>query len=952
MISTKQFWATVKVKTINGEVQLHALVDGKKVIITESTVRRDLQLEDVEGVDCLPNATIFEQLALMGPKTTAWNEFSSIMASAIICLATNQKFNFSKFIFESMIRNLKNVSGKFFMYPRNIERIGKGFSSRVTPLFPIMVVQNQVELGEGSVIPTDPHHTPIIIESSTQPQKTQKPRKPKRKDTQVPRPSGPTDIVVDEVVHKELGDRLVRAATTASSLEAEQDSGNITKTRSKATPNESSSLRTTSGGGPRSQKTMGIQLLKLDEYITLVNVQDDVDNDMFDENALDGEEMFDAGQNENVVKEDKSKGIMIEEPVKPIKRKHQISLDEEIASKLQAEFDEEERLAREKAEKEKKAIIAFIGEWDDIQAKIDVDHQLAKRLQAQEQEELSVEEKATLFQQLLEKRRKHFAAKRAEEQRNKPPTQAQQRKIMYTYLKNIEGKKLKFLKNKSFDSIQKIFDRAFKRVNTFVDFRTDLVEGSSKRAGDELEQESTKKQKVDEDKDTTELQSLMEVILDKEEVAIDVVPLATMEYLETLYKLVKAKYGSTRPVEDLDLILWGDLKIMFEPHVEDKIWRNQQDYKVLDWKLYNTCGVHSLRMQHMQIHMLSNLVLLENFNENYSKYLRLLVKLQLYYCKGVNAAGEEVSTAELVSTAYVICMRYFDMTHLPPHEQRHQYLRYEGLQYTDADIVDFEMRLANIYKRKGQSMFTSRAWRRLFEIKGPLVYELILEFFSTFRFGEAVLDLDTAGALQFQLGRILDKGDLSAYWIRISSAGDFFGTPPSYTLIRDPMLRLCHRLIVSSIAGRSQAPEKGLNVIVQELLVIDMAELVRLQLCMKLDDTWVGVAPGLERQPDVGADSPEAAEDAPIADEGASAVLEPVHTPQPPPPTVRPSRTMAYRLARVEEVVHEIHDESGWVQDLAERKEIDNVGGESTIWKSGSVGVLKPQDGCSTRILA
>ncbi|GKA70573.1 hypothetical protein Tco_0776712 [Tanacetum coccineum] len=150
-------------KTINGEVQLHALVDGKKIIVTESTVRRDLQLEDAEG--------------------------------------------------------------------------------RVTPLFPTMVVQNQQELGEGLTILTNPHHTPTITQPSTsQPQKTQKPRKTKRKDTQVPRPSGPTDIVVDEAVHKELGDSLVRAATTASSLEAKRDSGNITKTRSKATPNESSSL--------------------------------------------------------------------------------------------------------------------------------------------------------------------------------------------------------------------------------------------------------------------------------------------------------------------------------------------------------------------------------------------------------------------------------------------------------------------------------------------------------------------------------------------------------------------------------------------------------------------------------------------------------------------------------------------------------------------------------------
>ncbi|GJW68559.1 hypothetical protein Tco_0122983 [Tanacetum coccineum] len=79
---------------------------------------------------------------------------------------------------------------------------------------------------------------------------------------------------------------------------------------------------------------------------------------------------------------DKGKGILIEEPVKPVKKKDQIRRDEETALKLQAEFDEEERLAREKAEKEKEANIALIETWDDIQAKIDADHQLAERLQA------------------------------------------------------------------------------------------------------------------------------------------------------------------------------------------------------------------------------------------------------------------------------------------------------------------------------------------------------------------------------------------------------------------------------------------------------------------------------------------------------------------------------------------------------------------------------------------
>ncbi|GJX10872.1 hypothetical protein Tco_0200731 [Tanacetum coccineum] len=112
-------------------------------------------------------------------------------------------------------------------------------------------------MGEGSTIPTDPHHTPIFIQPSTQPQKTQKPKKPKRKDTQVSHPSDHIESVADEAVYKELGDSLVRTATTASSLEAEQDSGNIDKTQSKATPNESSSQGTNSGGGPKFQETIG-----------------------------------------------------------------------------------------------------------------------------------------------------------------------------------------------------------------------------------------------------------------------------------------------------------------------------------------------------------------------------------------------------------------------------------------------------------------------------------------------------------------------------------------------------------------------------------------------------------------------------------------------------------------------------------------------------------------------
>ncbi|GJW84521.1 hypothetical protein Tco_0157666 [Tanacetum coccineum] len=225
---------------------------------------------------------------------------------------------------------------------------------------------------------------------------------------------------------------------------------------------------------------------------------------------------------------------------------------------------------------------------------------------------------------------------------------------------------------------------------------------------------------------------------------------------------------------------------------------------------------------------------------------------------------------------------------LPPHDQRHQFLRYEGLQYTNGDIVDFNARLARIYRREGCS-------------GNPR------------------------------------QGDLRDYWIGISSTGDFFGTTPSYTAIRDPILRMCHRLIVCSIAGRSQALEKvtvtdlfylrgmdvgsvnvpyllarylrlfaagrksgaliygsqfvarlaehfgllteerlrGLTVITPALLVIDMTELVRLQICMEIDDTWDWVAQGPERQPDDAAGAHKAAEDAPAVDDDMPQVVPP-----------------------------------------------------------------------------
>ncbi|GJV93564.1 hypothetical protein Tco_1541377 [Tanacetum coccineum] len=291
---------------------------------------------------------------------------------------------------------------------------------------------------------------------------------------------------------------------------------------------------------------------------------------------------------------------------------------------------------------------------------MDADFQLAQQMQTEEQEQLSIEEKSKLFIKLLEKKKKHFAALRAQEKRSKPPTKAQKRNTMSTYLKNISGYKHNQLKSKSYDEIQEMFDKEMKRVNNFVDMNTELVkssetrtEGSSKRAEDELESDNSKKQKIDEhvkaekddDQEEVEMKKHIEIVKD-DAVAIDVIPLATKspvivkykivkegkfvyfqlikadgslkrylsmikmlqnidrEDLETLWKLVKAKHRNTRPADEYERVLWGDMKVMFEPDIKSKVWRNLQGYKVTIWKLFDICGVHFVRFKNLQIFML------------------------------------------------------------------------------------------------------------------------------------------------------------------------------------------------------------------------------------------------------------------------------------------------------------------------------------------------------------
>ncbi|GJS04770.1 hypothetical protein Tco_0321278 [Tanacetum coccineum] len=729
----------------------------------ETSIISDIHLEDAGGNDCLLTATIFEELAKMGAKSTAWNEFSSTMASLIICLATNQKFNMSKYIFDAMVKHLDG-GVKFLMYLRflqvfinqqlgdmshhkkiyvnpshtkkilaNMKREGNDFSGRIIPLFATMMVQRSRRKQRKEV--EGPQDDTQHEENIPTPSNDQLPSGEDRMQL--------TDLMVlctklqKQVLNleKAKSDQAIEIASLKKRVEKLERRRKFRTTRLQRLKKVGTARRIGSSndslGAQEDASKQGriIKDLDADDVVTLINETQERQNEdlMFDAGVLDGDEMFvdvttgekeeqstkiddmkvstadpvttageavttagkvvtTAGVEDSVAPtipvssattvdetlaqtlmeikaakpksitiaantrpkakgivfhdqekqvsmseptvsitqpsiKDKGKGIM-QEPERPLKKKDQVVLDEDLARNLQAQLEaeliEEERLVRKK---EEEANIALIESWDNTQAMMETDFELAQWLQTEEQEEITIEERSRLFVELMNKRKKHFAMLRAEEKRRKPPTKAQKRNLMSTYLKNMGGYKHNQLKSKSYEEIQKLFDNEMRRVNTFIPMDSEEVkrkkgiEESSKgtedelrsdkskkaesseekakgsrkkilgkkRAGKEQQQESSKRQRIEDDKETNE----------HEEVEVD--DEAEIKTFEGIMKLVKTKHGDSRPEDEHERVLWGELKVMFEPDIKSDVWRNLQGYKVTIWKLFDSCGVHFVR---------------------------------------------------------------------------------------------------------------------------------------------------------------------------------------------------------------------------------------------------------------------------------------------------------------------------------------------------------------------
>nr|GEV06224.1 hypothetical protein [Tanacetum cinerariifolium] len=391
-----------------------------------------------------------------------------------------------------------------------MKRVGIGLSGEITSLFETMMVQAPEEVVG---IPTDTQDTPILTQpSSSQSQRKYKSKRKQRKETEVPHTEPKTDEHIpthshdllpsgeDKMQLSELMEICTKLFDRVLSLEQikTNQAAKIKKLKKRVKKLE----------GKKKKRTHGLK--RLYKVGLSARVESSKEEEGLEVSVAKSVEGITAATTLQIFKDD----VILAQTLIEIK-----------AAKPRA-----------------RGVIV-----QDPNA----DRQLAEQLQAQEREQLSIKERSKLLAKLIESRRKYFAAKRIEEIKNNPPTKAQQKSLMCSYMKNMEGYKQKDFKQKIFDAIKKMFDKVYKRVNTCVAMDSKVMEGSkktqvevskgsSKRAGDKIEQESAKRKRLEKENDTAVLKRCLEIVLeDGDDVTIEATPLSSKSPTIVDYKIYK-----------------------------------------------------------------------------------------------------------------------------------------------------------------------------------------------------------------------------------------------------------------------------------------------------------------------------------------------------------------------------------------------------------------------------
>ncbi|GKD06964.1 hypothetical protein Tco_1186649 [Tanacetum coccineum] len=659
----KQFWRTATARTsANGEVELTATIDGQVKTITEASLRRHLNLEDNGGITTLPNSGIFKQLALLGyvtnsdkltfqkghfspqwkflihtilhclsSKKTAWEQFSSNIATAIICLATNRTYNFSKLIFDVMIKNLENPH-KFLMYPRfiqiwlnkqnrllqphtqtypthiltqkvfsNMKRVSRGYSRMDFSLFPTMISAPKTSPSRiTSSLSLSPQHTPV--------------------STPLPPNTQPTSDA-EEAVPMPYKSPL----HSVHSLGRDEDSLSLSEVTVLCT-NLSNKVTSLEAELAQTKQTYGTALTKLIKKVKKLEqtVKSTQAKRRFRIVVFDDEEGL---------KDPSKQGRKITE----IDQDPSISLvQDEGTSWIQEDIEIHEKISSgEKGEKEVSTVGAehstVIPEVSTAAANLVYIRRSAQKRKDKGKTIMEEDESVQKKKERQRIARDAEIAKQLQEEINKATQELEKKEVVtkadpthvIDWSDPVGGYKMRHSKGMSYEDIRPIFEKVWDQLHSFMPMDSELeipklkrgepvkrqsteeekkrddsikpAEGrriktlAKKRASGKDSEESMKKQKLEDDTEKEDLKAYLDII-PGDDVDIDIESLAT-KYPIVDWKtyvlaenfmyyqifraygssyFVKARYMTSSP-KGYDLMLWGDLKTLFEPDEEDEL---------------------------------------------------------------------------------------------------------------------------------------------------------------------------------------------------------------------------------------------------------------------------------------------------------------------------------------------------------------------------------------------
>nr|GEX74328.1 ribonuclease H-like domain-containing protein [Tanacetum cinerariifolium] len=679
----RQFWSTARIETTKEGTKILATVDGILRTVTESSLRRNIKLQDEEGISSLPDTELFENLTLMG----------SNISTALICLATNRTYNISKIIIDGLVKNVNNKVSKFLMYPRfltmclRMSQFGQiththmyevpfhtrkrfttlrvnspSFSGRIVPLFDTMLVQQ----GEGLCTPTEPHHTPSPeAQPPSHTNHSSSTLSPVTTTTSIPTvtPSDSTRIrqytrrariaqssalplVADEPASHLRDASQGEACPTDSGFIADQDMATIAKS---FTLPYDLAPRVTSYAADEGKllakfQAQEVEINRLKERVRLLEDREGVaaersrddapikGRNMDEEEAVaervsdDAEEMatvltsIDAATvlaggvadiptgsgsiptaaevptGSDVVptsspvfatatvvtpyRRRKGKEVMVESET-PKKQKVQEQIDAQVARELEEQLErEDQRMSEQIARDAEVARIHFASE-------------------------LPLERRIELISDLVRYQDNYAKVHKFQSQQRKPWTKKQKRDYYMAVIRSNLCWKVKDFRGMTFEEVEVKFNSVWKQIEDFIPMGSKEEAERLKRKGLSMEQESAKKFKPS-DEVPEEVKSPDEVPEEKVKEMMQLVPIEEVEDLNQLWALANESLSNRPPTSDKEMELWVELSRLYEPNDEDQLWTHTQNlmHAPVEWKLYDSCGVHRVTAKDKEIFML------------------------------------------------------------------------------------------------------------------------------------------------------------------------------------------------------------------------------------------------------------------------------------------------------------------------------------------------------------